>query len=179
MSGGRTKAPRRRAVVDLSKGQAGDVTMGGIAGNDYIANNLADLPVGLARVLADSHEYSQLMVKGLESMQVRLHRAIDRVGDDLDLYRTTEASERAARRREFDAQVKEIATRADAAALAAQQAAARIEILAARLSVALAVLAAVVLVVVLVVTALVIDRLAVAAGTAAAVVLVSWLARGR
>jgi hypothetical protein len=170
---------RRRSVLDMGKSQVGEVKTGGIAGNDYIANNLADLPEGLQRVLADSHEYSQLMVKGLESMQTRLQRSIDRVRDDLDLYRITDASDRAARRREGDARLHEIAERADAAAFAAQQAASRIEILAGRLFVALAVLAVVVFVVMLVVTALAVDRLTTAAGTAVAVALASWLARGR
>ena len=161
----------RRSALDLSNGQAGDVSAGGIAGNDYIANNLADIPEGLARVLADSHEHGKLMVASLESLSRQLNRAIDRVRDDLDIYRATEASERAARRREWDADIRAIAERADAAAQAASLAAARLELLAARVGIGLAILAIVLLFVAVVLGAIVYDRLFVAVGLTIGVVL--------
>lgn len=168
---------RRRSAIDLGQGQAGDVSTGGVAGNDYIANNLADIPEGLARVLADSHEHGKLMVASLEQLRTQFQRGLEHVRGDLDLYRVTEASERAARRREWDAQVKEIAQRADAAALAAERAAQRTELLATRVAFGLGALGVLLLLVALVVGALVYDRLAVLAGLTLGSLLASRLGR--
>lgn len=94
-------------VVRLD-GQAGDVSIG-TAAQTVTNNHLADLPPALAEWAADQQEVALRMVDALDRVGaqvdaaiVRMDAAVRHLRSDVDLYRTLDASDRTARRREAD-----------------------------------------------------------------------------